>query len=430
MRFFTAFFIGCAALCGMVRAQSDYVAAEPLHAAGLMKFWQLQLPLQPGEAVADLYRVDDFIYATTSTGHVFAIHANTGVIRWLQQVTTGGYHITAPVHAKGRAIFVVPSMIVQFDMLTGDPVRRINLRFPAASPPISNGKRIWFGGIDRRIYCFDPDNDYEEWKAATDSPVTARPALFGKHLICASSGGVIYTCVAANKRIVRSARSGDPISADLTVGPQGVFIASEDQSLYLLSPQFGTKIWRTRLSSPLQEPPVVTSDMAYQYSPDDGVVAIDARVDYVADRIVWKLPQGRLALTADDKYAYVQSAGGNLLVVDKLHGEVAFTVPTDGLDRGVPAPLDQSVFLAASDGRLFCARPIGAPALKAEALADAFYGDRPAAPPSSQPAPPAATQPADTRRETAAPTAPPIGGTSKVSKGQSPGTPPPPEKNP
>ena len=66
-----------------------------------------------------------------------------------------------------------------------------------------------------------------------------------------------------------------PITADLAVDDNGVYVASRDHSLYLLDPAFGGLRWRARFSGPLYEPPVVTADTAFQFCAEDGLAAIN-----------------------------------------------------------------------------------------------------------------------------------------------------------
>lgn len=429
MRKLRTILFGCLLVAAPALAQSDFVAPEPLRAAGLAKFWQLQLPLQAGERVVNVYRVDDVLYATTNIGDAFSVHAHTGALRWLQQVTTGGYVLTAPAHVKGRTIFVLPARVLQYDQLTGDPVRQFELRFSAASPPATNGSNFWIGGQDHRLYCFDPDIDFEIWKAATSSAVVSRPAITEKRVVAAGQNGIIYTCTPTFKRLINAVRLDDGVTADLVPGPQGVFAAGQDQSLYLISAKYGKRVWRARLSSALREPPLLVGEVAYQFSDDDGLVAIDARVEAVAERILWKLPDGRAALGADGKTVFALSRGGELLAVDAHTGAVQTSVPVGDLTIPVPTGNDPAVYLASAGGQMFCARSLTAEPIKAEALTDAIYGVQPQkAAATTQPA--AKTPAVAPTPEPTTSTLPPIGGTSKVSKGQAGGGAPAPASQP
>jgi len=192
--------------------EGDFVDSAGLHEAGLVTYWQLRLPLQPGQEIAASYLVDDHVYAATQDGYVYAIDAQTGAIRWVKQVTTAGYVIRRPCHADNRTVFVTPPTVAQYDRYTGRPIQILETHFPTGSAAVSEGLRFYLGGIDQRIYAFRLDQDFEDWKARADGAVVSRPALLGKHLYFAGDEGTVYACVAENKQFYWRARRVGPVA--------------------------------------------------------------------------------------------------------------------------------------------------------------------------------------------------------------------------
>ncbi len=406
-------------LCGLAAVGApaqDFVESHGLHQAGLAKYWQLQLPLDRGQQVADAWLVDDQVYVTTRDGWVFAIHAHTGAVRWLRQVTTAGYRLLRPCHAGERTIFVTPSEILQVNRLVGEAIRRTPLRFPAGSPPVSDGQLIYLGALNHRVYAFPLDLDFELWKAGVGSPVTAAPALFEGELFIPGNDGLIHACVARNKLQRWISRTTGPITADLVADRNGVYVASQDQSLYQFDLQFGGIRWRVRLNAPLSEPPLVTSEHAFQYSPADGVVGIQAAGVNVAERVLWKLPRGRRALTTDSRHVYVLTIDESVQVVRIGDGQVVHEFPAPGLTIAIPSPAETAICLASVDGRVFCARPLGTPLVTAEDVRKALLP--PAPPPALPPEGPAAgAASGSVELVPRSPSAgPPVGGKSRVSR--------------
>jgi len=80
-RFAAVIVIAVAATAALAQPGGDFLPADQLEAAGLAKFWQLRLPLEPGQRLRDVYLVDDQLYACTEDGYVFVIHAYTGTLR-------------------------------------------------------------------------------------------------------------------------------------------------------------------------------------------------------------------------------------------------------------------------------------------------------------------------------------------------------------
>lgn len=400
----------------LAAAEQDFIDADALRDAGLAKFWQLRLPLEPEQRLQDVFLVDDTLYVGTSDGYVFAMDAYTGVIRWLRPITRSTYHVRRPCHAGGRVVFVTATDIQVYDRRSGDPVARSRLRFPPGTAGVSDGTRIFIGGLDRRLYAFDVETQFLDWRIITDGPIVSAPALHGEHVFAANDGGTLYACTRKNKLFHWDARTYGPVAADLVADERGVFVASRDQSLYLFDVNYGQLRWQVRFSGPLHEAPVVSRELAFQYCPDDGLVAVELTQVGIAERVRWKLPGGRTALTIADKLAYVLSKEETLLAVQLQDGAVAHTIAAPGFTLGMPAIKTQTLFVASPDGRVFCARPRGAPPLR---LADLQAALRPSQPDKGTAAAQATTQPA--AKEAVDPLRTgrrgmPIGGKSKISR--------------
>lgn len=367
-------------------AQPDFLPAAALDGAGLVKFWQLQLPLAPDQRVVDAFLVDDSLYMTTEDGYAFAVHAHSGAIRWLRQVTRSGYRLKAPCHAGDYTIFVTATTAVLYDRISGTGFYDLELGIPAGSAAATDGQRFLFGGINQRFYAYDVHGGYEVWKTTTNGPISATPVVHGRNVYLASADGGVYACTSRDKRFAWQASTHGPNTANLAADEIGLYVASRDQSLYLFDLQFGQLRWRVRFGGPLYEPPVLTPKVAYQFCPDDGVVAINIEAIESDERLRWKLPRGRALLAVHEKRAYLQSRDETLMVVDEATGEIEQSIPTPGLGLAIPAPAENAVYLAGADGRIFCGRPKGAPFVRRDDLRRALL-----------PAGAATTQPADAK---------------------------------
>ncbi len=398
-------------------AQVDFIEPATLDSAELVKFWQFQVPLEPNQALVAAYLVDDALYLATNDGYAIALDAFTGAIRWLQPVTGTAYRVRRPAHAGDKVIFVTPVDIQVYDRRSGDGLARRELRFPAGTGAVSDGRRIYFGGLDARLHCHDVETLMRDWRVGVEGPVSSTPVLFGPAVFCASQGREVIA--ATQQRAFRWHNVvGGAVSADLVAFDNRVYVACEDQSLYCFDVISGTRDWRTLFSSPLREPPLPTEKLVFQYAEGEGLVAIERGLMHeIEKRVRWALPQARHALAVNGNTLYALDAAGDLLVVDTTSGSVQHTIPTNGLNFVMPTGVEPTIYLAAADGRTVCLRPKGKPLLRADdvraALAAKPQADKNAA---AEPAKPAATtQPAAEPNKAAQ--APPVGGKSKISKG-------------
>jgi len=362
--------VAALAAVGAVSGQ-DYLSSEALHAARLTKYWQLQLPVPAGDLIDHLFLVDGQLYATTAGGLAYAVDAATGAVRWVQQVTNEGYELSRPCHVGDEVAFATPSSIRIYGKYNGRPAREIRPRFPVASAPMSDGRFLFVGGLNQRFYCLDPLTGFERWKTTTAGPASSAATTQGKLVYFAGDEGVVYGCTAANKVKEWIFRTFGRISADLASDQNGIYVASLDQSLYMIERGSGKLMWRARLSGPLLEAPTVTPLLAYQFEANDGITAIDV-APLVEDRVRWKLRRGRTLLTTHEGSAIVLSRDGALLVVREEDGTVRHEVPAAGMTMGVSWPDAATAIMASNNGRIFCARPIGTPPLLASEVTAAL----------------------------------------------------------
>ena len=111
---------------------------------------------------------------------------------------------------------------------------------------------------------------------------------------------------------------------------------------------------------------MLTPELAYQFSRDDGLAAIETGTIDVEERFRWKIAEGLSLLTVDEKHAYVLTKGETILAVRIDNGQVDFRVAAAGFSKPIPSPSDGAVYLADENGRLFCARSRSVPFLKHE----------------------------------------------------------------
>lgn len=369
----------------LAHTEQDYLEPGSLYEAGLVKYWQLRLPLEADQSLVDTYLVDDQLYLGTRDGYLYAVDAYTGVVRWFQPVTRSGYRLQRPCHLDDRTILVTPVDIQVYDRRTGQGILRQQLRFPSGTAPITDGYLLFVGGLDNRLYAFDAETLWIDWRLYLDGPVSATPAFFDRVygedrkiplVFAATNGGGTWAATRYHKRFQWRAQTLGPVTADVIATEAGVYVASQDRSLYLFDVEVGRTRWQARFSAPLREAPFVTDDVAYQYSAGDGIVAVETRLDYeIQKRVRWTLPQGRRVLATDEDSAYILSQADELLVVRIADGAVQHTIPAAGFKFGIrpvmPADDPPTIFLAASDGRLFCARPPSVPPLTRQDILDA-----------------------------------------------------------
>ncbi len=343
----------------------DFLPPEPLAKAGFETSWRLTLPLDPDQYLVSAYLVDDQLYFCTQDGWTLAVEANTGVLRWNRQVTDRGYFVEAPVHLGDQAIFATPGRVTAFHRVLGDGIARRELDFAAATPPVADGRRYYLAGRDRRLYAFDPNDHRVVWQILTPGAVAGGLELRDGTLYAVTTiGQLIAVNVDGDEPRLTWAR-GSKTPADVMAGigidDERVFVAGRDWALWAYRRSGGQVLWRARLGGPLYDTPVSVADRVLQFSPTEGLVALDSLSADDMTLYAWRWPTGRQVLTRLDDRLLVKSIDGVIDVLDLATGASLNKIPAYGFNIGVTSVTEPVIYLADENGRLVCARRRGAP---------------------------------------------------------------------
>jgi outer membrane protein assembly factor BamB len=102
-------------------AMADTLVSEAdARRIGLHRYWALELPLSPGEAVTRIVLLDDELFAMTSANRALAVHAPTGILRWSRVVADEGLTVRGPSVTKNYVFFTTPASVRVFNRRTGE----------------------------------------------------------------------------------------------------------------------------------------------------------------------------------------------------------------------------------------------------------------------------------------------------------------------
>ncbi len=351
---------------------------EAVEAVGLTKLWDARLPLSSGEAIKDVFLVDEVLYASTTRGILFALQADVGLIRWGVKITEPGYRIFPPAHVpaadgSGDTIAVATNGFWLLDRFSGDEHRRFNPGFPPVSGAVGLGNALFAGGADGLMYSFvsahpRTGDTFLRWRVQLDGPVTTTPVLHGGgNLLFATQAGTVYSCRAEDKSLRWVFRTGGPILGDPVVDESGVYLGSMDRSLYRLDKNHGTQIWRLRLPNTLATGPVVVAHTVYQFCEGHGLFAVDA--DKGQQR--WVAPTARTFVAHHRDRDVLSTGNGQLDVVDHESGRALARAQVSPFTGAVANPRDDAVFLFTNQGEVLAARMENIPYLRYQQILSA-----------------------------------------------------------
>jgi len=354
-------------------APTAIVSGPALADAGLTLFWEARLPVSSGEGLREAFLRDEALYVTTDHGAIYSLQAETGLLRWGENLTEPAYRIYPPTHvlqSDGRGPVVIPiaNKVYLLDRYSGQKVAQFAPQFPISSPAVAYDHTILIGSTNGRFFSLASDPKYSSdpvmrWEVLTGGTVSATPILYGagdRNLLIASQGGTVYSCYAPNKALNWQYRAADAILGDPVVDASGIYIPCMDRSLYKINAADGSLIWRVRFSSPLSTGPTVAAQTVFQSCPDQGVTALDA----ITGQQKWRNPEASGFVSHSASGDILFAASGHLLVVDHEKGEMIAEVQTPGVRFAVANPTSDAAYFLGDKGRVLCIRLDKVPYLK------------------------------------------------------------------
>ncbi|MBU0717238.1 MAG: PQQ-binding-like beta-propeller repeat protein [Planctomycetes bacterium] len=364
-------------------ARGGLIDLAAIGEVGLTQYWEAHIPLADGSTVARAYLVDDALYVVSTSGTVFALTAEMGLIRWAANLADRDSRIYQPAHVQtGDAaevlVIPLPGELLILDRFSGEGVARIPVEFAVGSAVVGYGQALFMGGLDARFYSIAWSDRgggqfLKRWEVRTGGPVTATPVLYGDgKLVFASQNGTVYSCSAGDKALNWTYRTGGVILGDLVVDDTGVYVAGLDRSLHKVDLESGELLWRVRTPAPLAEGPALTSHTVYQHCRGQGVLAIDAYTG--AEK--WRVRDGCQFVAHIAGKAAVRTEDNHLLLVEQSSGKPVRTFELGASATVVTAPQAEALYILGAGGHVLCIRPADVPHLQPRQITAARAGLR------------------------------------------------------
>jgi hypothetical protein len=153
---------------------------------------------------------------------------------------------------------------------------------------------------------------------------------------------------------------GGPVFGDPVVDSSGVYVPSMDRSLYKLHAHKGSVLWRTRFSDPLKTGPAVAGQTVFQFTPSQGITALDAMTG--AEK--WQRKEATRFVAHGSTGDVLFVSPDRLLVVDHENGNVLATVAVPPTSEAVVNTTNDTIYLLGQAGSVLCLRQDKVPYLR------------------------------------------------------------------
>jgi outer membrane protein assembly factor BamB len=300
-----------------------------------------------GGVAADLAFTGGVLYAGSTDGSVYALHAN-GSKTW--SVPTSGPVYSAPAVADGF-VFVGSDDNNVYALRTSNGAELWNYPTGAAvrsGPTVAHGK-VYVGSNDHNLYALRVGDGEGLWAFRTHGPVVARPAVALGMILLASEDDNLYALRENNGKEIYGGATGGPVSRGPVVVDGVAYLGSDDHHVYAIHATSGEELWSHPTQGPVNSAPAVAGGVVYVGSDDHHVYALGA----ANGAELWSQRTGgvvRSGPVVAEGTVYAGSSDSHLYALRASDGAVLWEFPAGGPVTSSPVIADGVVYVGSEDG--------------------------------------------------------------------------------
>ena len=225
-----------------------------------MKIWNKKI-----EDKAYFHDISNELIVIGTDKGVCAINKDTQAIKWYQYV---GETYSKPIINKNLVITShFDGTLYAFEIKSGDIKWTNKLPYPGIISDInSNIACIGSGNV---CYCINIKNGNTQWDFKTDGIITASPYIEGKIVYFGSWDGKVYAVDTTNGNVKWIFETGWGIDTTPTVSDDIVFVGSMDNKFYAIDKDIGDLKWYFNCLAGIHSSPVTYGENVF-FGSDDG----------------------------------------------------------------------------------------------------------------------------------------------------------------
>lgn len=242
--------------------------------------WDIELPDPRGiypDRGAMALSTDGILYAATLGGHVTAIDAVRGTLKWTSRhegVAYGGC-----VVVDDFLLVPLGSALTFLDRRTGKEQGRIDVGARLDTAPCAGPSAVYIAGDDGVVRAVSISTMTELWRATLDGAFDAAPILRDGVLYAATMSGSVYALDAVDGAVRWQSRATiKPIAVSPAMSADGLlYVAADDGVIHIVAAGSGNIVRSRRVSgTPLRTSPVCGGSTVFAGADDGNVYSLDA----------------------------------------------------------------------------------------------------------------------------------------------------------
>ncbi len=300
------------------------------------------------------------LYVETPHAMLFAIDAETGVVRWKFPTGRPDFPSLAPAANDEFVAVVNGSRLYVVRLVDGKLVFEKQLRGAVNAGPAITDNFVLVPLMSSMVEAFrltEGETQRASIRISSSGNPQIRPTISPSSISWPTEHGFLYVADREDGKVrFRLEARSDLVSHSVYAPPNRLLIASLDGYLFCVDEESGRILWQFSAGESLATAPVAIGDDVYVASKRGGLFAIGLE----AGRQKW-LTRGieQVASVTADRI-YCQGARGDLVVLDRSSGAKLYSLATSGRERFITNTVSDRIYLATDSGRLICLKEQGA----------------------------------------------------------------------
>ncbi len=330
---------------------------DMLEMANLHLEWVVSnLPMNKNVRIKRMFYHNGNLYLLDGSNTLFQLNVKEGTIQWLTHLPESYISESPAFFYDGRILFTSAGRIIEIAETDGKQLKMMMPQFMLSSNAAGDGKMIFVGGVDKRIYCLNADDGIPIWYSLQPAEPTGTIALDDKNVYFVCEDGVLYVS-RKEKRLLLWKMATEGQSVGVVVNAGQCFLPDTDTGLYCIDAASGKLQWKYLSGQSLTSLPVLTDKYVYQVVDSSALDCLDRYTKNKAGHLRWRLPDGCCFLAENGPLSYAITYNHELTVMHNQDGKKVLSFYVPNMDIYATNTEDSTIFLASSKGTVVAIKP-------------------------------------------------------------------------
>ena len=327
---------------------------------------QKQMELRGREVTVELRKLTlprSTLYATTSTGYVQALDADTGSTRWTNAVGNPRYPTIGIGASHDHVAVINGSDLYCLNAENGKLIWSKSCRAAVGGPPAVSKNFVFVPLVTGRLEAFPIIDDGlgpESFVSAGNA--SSRPTVTEDSVCWATTKG--FFTVASNREVSAPhyrLKSGSPFRSSATAHDGALFIGASDGFAYGVDEIRGSLLWEFSTGQTIKDSLIPLGQYVFIITEEHKLFKLFAKTGIVAPG--WSDPIGDIDsyVGASRDRLYLLNKQDQIVVLNQETGDKLGTLISDSTAMVVPNLLSDRLYVGNRFGQIQCLREITSP---------------------------------------------------------------------